>query len=324
MRVNIEREVAVTCLHRNPVLVKAGPGAWSELHEGETVTLNNLDEIKFLPDAFHFQVKLSDVGQSSPPSPSPPSHSSQSDLVVTPKPTGLKKRKLPSWLSESECAKKRKTPLKDNPSSSYETNEGNVELENSSVRVEKMQEPEKPTGDLDVPGHSTIHSINEDDNEEVVEEDGEADKENRREVPRPSCSYGASCYRKNPVHRREEAHPGDDDYEEHPAVDLEENEEDKPECEYGLECYRKNPQHRRDYKHTRKAQPQRKAKVKKGGKKKKTEDDYDSDDSFIDDEEDGWEPVDDSDDDADYKAPANLSSELEYDEPDDLSGSEQE
>ena len=56
-------------------------------------------------------------------------------------------------------------------------------------------------------------------------------------------------------------------------------------------------------------------KAKKEAKQKKT-DDYDSDDSFIDDEEDGWEPVDDSDDDADYKAPENVSSELEYEDGD--------
>ena len=29
---------------------------------------------------------------------------------------------------------------------------------------------------------------------------------------RPSCSFGSSCYRKNPQHKVEEAHPGDNDY----------------------------------------------------------------------------------------------------------------
>ena len=29
---------------------------------------------------------------------------------------------------------------------------------------------------------------------------------------RPSCSYGASCYRKNPQHKVDAAHPGDNDY----------------------------------------------------------------------------------------------------------------
>lgn len=29
---------------------------------------------------------------------------------------------------------------------------------------------------------------------------------------RPQCSFGKSCYRKNPQHKNDEAHPGDDDY----------------------------------------------------------------------------------------------------------------
>ena len=29
---------------------------------------------------------------------------------------------------------------------------------------------------------------------------------------RKSCTYGASCYRQNPQHRHDEAHPGDSDY----------------------------------------------------------------------------------------------------------------
>ena len=29
---------------------------------------------------------------------------------------------------------------------------------------------------------------------------------------RQSCSYGASCYRKNPQHKIDAAHPGDSDY----------------------------------------------------------------------------------------------------------------
>ena len=29
---------------------------------------------------------------------------------------------------------------------------------------------------------------------------------------RPQCPFGTSCYRKNPQHKIEEAHPGDNDY----------------------------------------------------------------------------------------------------------------
>merc|ERR1719204_1004370 len=129
---------------------------------------------------------------------------------------------------------------------------------------------------------------------------------NSKEAPtakRPSCPFGASCYRKNPAHRQDHAHPGDRDF----LQDSDEN-ENKPECEYGVDCYRKNPQHRKDFKHTVKPLPTRKAK-EATKKKSKDEDEYESD--LIDDEEDGWEPVDDSDDDADW-APQQGVDEDEY------------
>uniref|UniRef100_A0A8C4N3E2 PBZ-type domain-containing protein n=1 Tax=Eptatretus burgeri TaxID=7764 RepID=A0A8C4N3E2_EPTBU len=95
---------------------------------------------------------------------------------------------------------------------------------------------------------------------------------------RTPCSYGRSCYRKNPVHFAECSHPGDPDYEEEDAKP----QENQPECPYGTACYRytlrcpnahqlrithdvlhpnrpggslfvlyrRNPQHKRDFQHT--------------------------------------------------------------------------
>lgn len=63
--------------------------------------------------------------------------------------------------------------------------------------------------------------------------------------PRPVCSYGASCYRKNPAHRAEQSHPGDSDYEDKDK----DKDDEKPECPYGKNCYRQNPQHKHEYKH---------------------------------------------------------------------------
>lgn len=112
---------------------------------------------------------------------------------------------------------------------------------------------------------------------------------------RPYCQYGATCYRKNPAHRKDKSHPGDDDY----VDNVEEGEEDdsRPECEYGVGCYRKNPVHRRNYRHTHKPQPKRGAKQAGARKKnKEEEDEYESD--FIDDDEE--EPVDDTDEDENW------------------------
>jgi hypothetical protein len=79
---------------------------------------------------------------------------------------------------------------------------------------------------------------------------------------RPACRYGASCYRKNPHHFTKESHPGDADYAAAAASGGGEEDDSRPECEYGTGCYRKNPDHRRRFKHTRKALPKRRAKVR--------------------------------------------------------------
>jgi len=120
----------------------------------------------------------------------------------------------------------------------------------------------------------------------------------------PSCAYGATCYRKNPAHRTEEAHPGDEDFRD-PNQAGDDEDDGRPECEYGRDCYRKNPEHRKDFKHSvRKARKAKVAAKKKGAAK--DADDYESD--FIDDEEDGWEPVDDSDADADFQPSSEVGS----------------
>ncbi|CAF0783466.1 unnamed protein product [Adineta steineri] len=70
---------------------------------------------------------------------------------------------------------------------------------------------------------------------------------------RPICQFGATCYRKNPTHRAEHSHPGDDDYDESKKFndmdDMDDNDADKPDCPFGKSCYRQNPQHKRDFKH---------------------------------------------------------------------------
>ena len=81
--------------------------------------------------------------------------------------------------------------------------------------------------------------------------------------PRTSCPYGPSCYRRNPEHFQEEAHPGDPDYKDPMTEEEEAKEADgRPECEYGADCYRRNPEHRKQFKHTHRP-GLRKPKVKK-------------------------------------------------------------
>ena len=67
------------------------------------------------------------------------------------------------------------------------------------------------------------------------------------------CSFGATCYRKNPAHRAEESHPGDSDYEDEKepkdSVKKAVDDSEKPKCPYGKSCYRQNAQHKHDYQH---------------------------------------------------------------------------
>ncbi len=73
---------------------------------------------------------------------------------------------------------------------------------------------------------------------------------------------------------------------------FQDDDDERPECEYGVDCYRKNPQHRKDFKHTRRPQPQRRAKraaaVKKNRRRRGDDDEEEEEDtyedSFIDDD----------------------------------------
>ena len=65
---------------------------------------------------------------------------------------------------------------------------------------------------------------------------------------RERCTFGASCYRTNPIHRQQAIHPGDSDWD----SDEEENGTSaKPICPYGKQCYRTNPDHLNEYDHSK-------------------------------------------------------------------------
>jgi len=132
---------------------------------------------------------------------------------------------------------------------------------------------------------------------------------------RISCPFGINCYRKNPQHKIDEAHPGDADYIDPSSMGAEDAPQDgepdnRPECEYGLQCYRKNPQHRKDYKHSSNSRAS-KRKAAKDLKKfaKKTagnhlsgdDDEYESD--FINDESDMDEDISSDEEDVDEWKP---------------------
>ena len=88
-----------------------------KLQEGKTATLTNRDEFKFLQDRFHYQVLIPSVKKSEEVKEGNQTpekdirredegvDKEDSNIVITPKPTGLKtdvkKRKLPDWMTAS-------------------------------------------------------------------------------------------------------------------------------------------------------------------------------------------------------------------------------
>ncbi|CAF4758551.1 unnamed protein product [Rotaria sp. Silwood1] len=73
---------------------------------------------------------------------------------------------------------------------------------------------------------------------------GGSDRSSTRDTSGPirPCRYGRECYRKDPDHRAQFAHPGDSDY----------GHSDKIQCRYGAECYNDDPNHRKKFAHPNK------------------------------------------------------------------------
>ncbi|XP_036608496.1 aprataxin and PNK-like factor isoform X2 [Trichosurus vulpecula] len=113
---------------------------------------------------------------------------------------------------------------------------------------------------------------------------------------RTPCIYGASCYRKNPVHFQQFSHPGDRDYGDAQVMNREED-DNRPECPYGASCYRKNPQHKIEYKHS---EPSGASVLDEDSDNDGQPNEYDLNDSFLDDEEEEYEPT---DEDSDWEPP---------------------
>lgn len=78
---------------------------------------------------------------------------------------------------------------------------------------------------------------------------------------RDRCSYGAHCYRTNPIHRQTESHPGDSDWEE--------TEDETERCPHGDNCYRKNPEHIKEF-HPEKLKSLKRKTTRKGKSRRRS------------------------------------------------------
>jgi len=177
---------------------------------------------------------------------------------------------------------------------------GNIQVATKGIPSKDLNKVKSPVKKNKFPVLVTPEDFQDSDDDEEKENKAKQKKDTKKveEASRPSCPHGASCYRKNPIHFKEEAHPGDPDFKD---PDEAASDDERPECEFGTNCYRKNPDHKKNFKHSHKPQPKRRVKAKK----KAQADDDDLDDSFIDD--DSEESIDDTDDDEDYEPEINSS-----------------
>ena len=95
------------------------------------------------------------------------------------------------------------------------------------------------------PESENIENINPDeDHEEEITQKSD-DEANFRE----GCQYLDKCYRKNPSHRDDFSHPGDEDWL-------------QGECEFGTNCYRENKAHKSRFTHSQRQVRNQAKKVK--------------------------------------------------------------
>jgi len=284
--------------NKSMLIAPANDQGWKTLEAGQSEVMENGCSIGFIDtNTLTFKVSLGPIVKSIQEA---ATDETQSTSACESQPKAKKERVLPSWM------KKYSKDVKEDAGTEESGNQAS-QPSTSKTFLPKKDGPESSTDIVAPPPDSIKHNLSDSDDDEPPRlasnrADGQASSEQPVTTgpvaddpgsPRPhrrsSCPFGSGCYRKNPQHRQDEAHPGDDDYKDPAAVDAED--EDKPECEYGTDCYRQNPQHRRDYRHTVKPRPPKRKAAKKAkdkaAKKRKAagsdEDDYDS--SFIDDDE---------------------------------------
>ncbi|XP_037946559.1 aprataxin and PNK-like factor [Teleopsis dalmanni] len=175
-------------------------------------------------------------------------------------------------------------------------------VSNSNIKAE----PSDEEADNEVAAASSSGVINPSNIKPAVK----VEKSDASSTSRESCKYGIRCYRQNPMHRIEEAHPGDHDYKRPcysppPAG--------TPDCPFGNKCYRRNPMHFKQYSHPadtnfaqnyknyrmrlrQRRQQQNYAEIDAASGNSTDLDDYDLEDPFIDDEGSDYMPTDDDDD----------------------------
>ncbi|KAL7022408.1 hypothetical protein ACKWTF_012230 [Chironomus riparius] len=132
--------------------------------------------------------------------------------------------------------------IKPDPDSTEINNQQNLTHQNvpttSKIKTESAenndQHPSSSNSDVKV------------DTSTVKKEESPGNSSCQQQTVRSSCEFGIRCYRMTDDHRREYAHPMDNDYRRpnFPAASV-----NAPRCPYWDACYRRNPEHFREMAH---------------------------------------------------------------------------
>jgi len=298
--------VHVITKHANPIFIHED-GKINAIEKDNKVELKHGEIFSFLPTSLKFKVHIKrDINGSHEQSQSVKNrvpalphqltqemeqstgeenitkHGLLSDVTLPNTDTVKKKRNLPGWLTGD---KNNTEQVKQTyPKKCKENNNGETSEESKAGTGGSKPFPSPPLTPLipwTPPAHTKRAMSLSDDEEEHT-----ATKRAHKQT-RPCCSYGNTCYRKNPKHKEEYSHPGDDDYGEvnnDSDGEYYSDDDDRPQCEYGTGCYRKNPEHKKQYKHT--DLPRRKAKPNKNMGESEVDSADEFDDSFINDDSD--------------------------------------
>lgn len=261
----LDNQIKIKSCHKNPIFIKKGSEASEILDLNAEINLNNDDCFLLLPDDFEFKVKIENSANDQVESSSSTSGPFRireiaeinDNLEAGAMPVTLSQilRDLPDedtaqpQVTSSSSSRKRSIEseiaeepkkIKIEPQEVTDTASTSADA-NSTTKVESKINPDSTNPQLP----STSNIKQEPDSSNVKTECTTNDPPPAQSV-RPSCSHGIRCFRNNAEHRRDFAHPGDNEYRrpEYPQAAP-----NAPRCPYWEACYRRNPDHFHMFEH---------------------------------------------------------------------------
>jgi aprataxin and PNK-like factor len=250
-----DNQIKIKSCHKNPIYFsKTGSDSKDILYQDGEIDLDNNDFFSLLPNECEFQIKIdinnednnqaasfrvrevTEINDNLEAGAMPVSLSQvlrDTDVAqpqVSSSSSSTRKRSIESE-STNELPKKIKTEPKDES----ESNTASTSTASTTNSPNKVQIKPDPDSTNEAPSTTS----------NVKQEPDSSDTQSAPNV-RQSCEHGIRCFRHNPEHRRDQAHPGDNDYrrpEFPPAAP------NAPRCPYWAACYRRNPDHFRMFEH---------------------------------------------------------------------------